>query len=79
MAFNNYSFVYNICNFRMLDFRQIRLRHSHVRQSRKLEIVDEIQFNESSLRKKVSRRAIASKNNTIHKGNIITHAKDTAV
>jgi len=36
-------------------------------------------FYESSMRKKVSRRAIAAKNNTIHAGNIITHPKDTTV
>jgi len=38
-----------------------------------------LKFYESSMRKKVSRRAIAAKNNTNHTGNIITHAKDTAV
>jgi hypothetical protein len=38
-----------------------------------------LQFYESSLRKKVSRRAIAAKNNIIHTGIIITHAKDTTV
>jgi len=38
-----------------------------------------LKFYESSMRKKVSRRAIAAKNNTIHAGNIITHAKVTTV
>jgi len=38
-----------------------------------------LKFYESSLRKKVSSRAIAAKNKAIHTGIIITHAKDTTV
>ena len=38
-----------------------------------------LKYYESNMRKKVSKRAIAAKNNTTHAGNIITHAKDTTV
>ena len=38
-----------------------------------------LKFYESSLRKKISRRAIAAKNKAIHAGIIINQARDTTV